>query len=123
MPFDLKNAPAIFSRVVVATFKDFIHKLLEVYLDDWIVFSLLKKHVQKLCLKLDKCRQLQVSLNLKKCIFCSPFRVLLGHIVCKDGLIVDPTKLVVIVSLVAPTIVKQLCIALRYTSYYCMFMH
>jgi hypothetical protein len=30
MPFGLKNAPAIFSRVVVVTFKDFIHKFLEV---------------------------------------------------------------------------------------------
>jgi hypothetical protein len=34
MPFGLKNAPTIFSRVVVATFKEFIHKFLEVYLDD-----------------------------------------------------------------------------------------
>jgi hypothetical protein len=45
MPFGLKNAPSVFSRVVVADFKDFIHKFLEVYLDDWIVFSLLKDNV------------------------------------------------------------------------------
>jgi hypothetical protein len=32
MLFGLKNAPAVFSRVVVATFKEFIHKFLEVYL-------------------------------------------------------------------------------------------
>jgi len=35
------NVPAIFSRVVVATFKEFIHKFLEVHLDDWTVFTLL----------------------------------------------------------------------------------
>eukprot|EP00253_Pinus_taeda_P025262 PITA_25262 len=29
MPFGLKNASAIFSRVVIATFKEFIHKFLE----------------------------------------------------------------------------------------------
>ena len=34
MPFGLKNAPAIFSRVVVAVFKEYIHKFLEVYFDD-----------------------------------------------------------------------------------------
>jgi hypothetical protein len=45
MPFGLKNAPAIFSKVVVASFKEFIHKFLEVYLDDWKVFSLFKDHV------------------------------------------------------------------------------
>ena len=34
MPFGLKNVPAIFSRVVIAEFKEFIHKFLEVYFDD-----------------------------------------------------------------------------------------
>jgi hypothetical protein len=34
MPFGLKNEPAIFSRVVIASFKEFIHRFLEVYLDD-----------------------------------------------------------------------------------------
>ena len=57
MPFGLKNASAIFSIVVVAMFKEFIHKFLEVYFDDWIVFSLLKKHVEFLRLMLAKCRQ------------------------------------------------------------------
>jgi hypothetical protein len=33
MPFRLKNAPMVFSRVAVATFKEFIHKFLEFYLD------------------------------------------------------------------------------------------
>jgi hypothetical protein len=48
MPFGLTNAPTIFSRVVIVTFKEFIHKCLEVYLDDWIVYSLLKDHVEVL---------------------------------------------------------------------------
>jgi len=30
MPFLLKNAPMIFSHIVIGTFKDFIHKFLEV---------------------------------------------------------------------------------------------
>ena len=34
MPFGLKNAPAVFSRVVVTVFKDFIQKFLQVYMDD-----------------------------------------------------------------------------------------
>ena len=38
MPFGLKNAPAIFSRVVVKAFEEFLHKFLEAYFDDWIVF-------------------------------------------------------------------------------------
>jgi hypothetical protein len=43
----------IFSRVFVEAFKEFIHKLLEVYIDDWTTFILLKDHVELLCLMLD----------------------------------------------------------------------
>lgn len=43
MPFGLNNAPAIFSRVVVIAFREFIHKFLEVYFGDLTMFGLLKK--------------------------------------------------------------------------------
>jgi len=56
MQFGLKNAPTIFSRVVVATFKEYIHQFLEVYFDDWTVFGLLKDHVGSLRMMLDRCR-------------------------------------------------------------------
>jgi hypothetical protein len=81
MSFGLKNSLAIFSRVVVEAFKEFLHKFLEAYFDDWIVFSLLKNHIECLRLMLDKCRQCQIALNLNKFILFSPFGVLLGHIV------------------------------------------
>jgi hypothetical protein len=60
MLFRLKNAPVIFSRVVIATFKEFIHQFLEVYLDDWTVYSLLKNHVEFLRLMLERCKQCQI---------------------------------------------------------------
>jgi hypothetical protein len=56
MPFGLKNSLAIFSRVLVQVFKEFLHKILEAYFDDWIVFSLLKNHIECLRIMLDKCR-------------------------------------------------------------------
>jgi len=101
MPYGLKNAPTIFSRVVVAAFKEFIHKFLEVYLDDWIVFGLVKKHTVSLRLMLDTRRQHQIALNLKKCTFLVPFKNLLGHVVCKQALMVDLAKIVVILNLQA----------------------
>jgi hypothetical protein len=99
MSCGLKNAPTIFYRVVVEAFKEFLHKFLEAYFDDWVVFSLLKNHIECLRLMLDRCKQFQIALNLKKCILFSPFRVLLGHIVCKQGLLVDPSKIAIIVDL------------------------
>jgi hypothetical protein len=122
MSFGLKNAPTIFSRVVIAAFKEFIHQFLEVYLDDWTVYSLLKDHVEVLRLMLEICRQCQISLNIKKCIFGTPFGILLGHIVCKQGLLVDPAKIAVIVNLPPPKSVRQLRETLGHTGYYRKFI-
>ena len=55
MPFGLKNAPVIFSQVVVAAFKDFIQKFLQVYMDDWTVYGLVKDHLTNLRLMLERC--------------------------------------------------------------------
>jgi hypothetical protein len=51
---------------------------------------------------LERCMQCQISLNIKKCIFGTPFGILLGHIVYKQGLLVDPTNIAVIVNLPPP---------------------
>jgi hypothetical protein len=56
MSFGLKNALAMFSRVVVEAFKEFLHKFLEACFDDWTIFSLLKNHIECLRLMLEKCR-------------------------------------------------------------------
>ena len=122
MPLGLKNAPAIFSRLILVVFKEYIHKFVEVYFDDWTVFGLLKKHVEALRLMLDMCRQHQISLNLKKCILCVPFGILLGHIVSRQGLMVDPAKIAIIVTLPAPNLVKKLCTTLGHTGYYKFFI-
>jgi hypothetical protein len=122
MSFGLKNAPKIFSKVVIATFKEFIHQFLEVYLDDWTVYSLLKDHVGVLRMMLEICIQCYISLNIKKCIFRTPFGILLGHIVCRQGLLVDPAKIVVIVNIPPPKSVYQLREKLGHTGYYRKFI-
>jgi hypothetical protein len=55
---------------------------------------------------LDRCHQLQISLNLKKCIFFTPIGILLSHVVWKEGLLIDPTKIVAILENITPTLVK-----------------
>ena len=48
MPFGLKNAVAVFSRVVVVVFKDFIQNFLQVYMDDWTIYGLIRDHLNNL---------------------------------------------------------------------------
>ena len=106
MPFGLKNAPMTFSRVVIAAFKEFTHKFLEVYFDNWILFGLVKHHVASLRLMLDTYRRYQIVLNLKKCLFCVPFGTVLGNVVCRQRLMVDLVKIMAISNLEVPRSVK-----------------
>ena len=91
-------------------------------MDDWIVYSLVRDHLSNLRLMLERCRKHQIALNSKKCIFCTPFGILLGHIVCKQGLLVNPAKIALILSLPPPTNVKMLQAMLGHTGYYRKFI-
>jgi hypothetical protein len=53
MSFGLKNSPVVFSRIMIASFREFIHKFVEVYMDYWMVYRLLKYHVGLLWLMFD----------------------------------------------------------------------
>ena len=53
IPFGLKNDLAVFSRIVVVFFKDFIHKFLEIYFKNCTVFGLIKDHIESLGMMLE----------------------------------------------------------------------
>ena len=102
MPFLLKNSPIVFSRIVVKTFQEYIYKTMAVYFDDWTIYSTLKDHCTWLRLILERCRQIKLSLNINKCIFMTPIGILLGHIVCKEGIKVNFAKIKIILDLKPP---------------------
>ena len=54
--------------------------------------------------------------------FCVPYGILLGHVVCKQGLMVDLAKIVVIINLEPPRNVKHLRATLGHTRYYRKFI-
>jgi hypothetical protein len=57
-----------------------------------------------------------------KCIFNTTFGILLGKVVCKHGLLVDPAKIVVIVNLPPLKLVRQLKSTLGHIGYYSKFI-
>jgi hypothetical protein len=90
-------------------------------MDDWTIYNMLKDHVVLLHLMFDRCRELKISLNLKKCVFCVPHGNLLGHIVYL-GVLVDLAKVVVIVNMHPPTCAKQFHSTLGHIGYYRRFI-
>ena len=94
MPFGLKNAGATYQRAMVTLFHDMMHKEIEVYVDDLIAKSQEdESHVENLQKLFERLRKFQLKLNLAKCTFGATFGKLLGFIVSKKGIEVDPDKI------------------------------
>lgn len=93
MPFGLINAGATFQRAMDIAFQGLIGKCIIIYMDDLTVFSKDRsqygRHLEAI---LERCQKYDVSLNPKKCIFAIVKGKLLGHIITKEGIIVDPTR-------------------------------
>ena len=85
-----------------------LKKIIEVYLDDLATHSRLRvRHPYHLGLAFERCRHYQVHLNPHKCIFCMKSGRLLGFIVSKEGIRVDPLKVEAILQLSPP---KNICL-------------
>ena len=102
MPFGLKNAGATFQWAMTLIFHD-LKSIIEVFLDDLAAHSRMRmRHSYHLRLVFERCRHYAVRLNPHKCIFCVKSGRLLGFIVSKEGIRVDPLKVEAILQLSPP---------------------
>jgi hypothetical protein len=69
--FGLCNVPTTFQKVVTKTFLKCLNDIMEVFLDDFIVYGNKENHLQQLQKCLEECRVNGISLNPKKCFFVS----------------------------------------------------
>ena len=91
MPFGLINARATFQREMDITFWGLIGHSVVVYLDDVTIFSKKREdHVFDLKHIFYRCGKYGISLNPKKSIFPVLEGKLLGHIISKKGIPIDP---------------------------------
>ena len=71
---------------------------------------------------MERCRHARLALNPKKCRFMVPHGRLLGHIVCKEGLKIDPDKVRVILEMQPSTSVTEVKSFLEHIGYYRRFI-
>ena len=83
-------------------------KFIVVYMDDIIVFSKYErdhfKHLEQVFLK---CRKFGISLNPRKSKFSMQEGNILGHIISKDGIRIDPIKVKEILKVELPRSKKE----------------
>ena len=91
MPFGLLNVGGTFQRAMDYAFKELIGKFIEIYQDDLTVFSKERpSHIGHLKQVFERCRNYGISLNPAKFVFGIDEGKILGHIISKDGVKIDP---------------------------------
>eukprot|EP00253_Pinus_taeda_P009819 PITA_09819 len=109
MLFGVKNAGATFQRAMDIAFAKEIHEFLVVYLDDLTPFSKFdQEHLKHLRQIFITCRKYDISLNPKKSLFGLEEGKLLGHIISKDGIRIDPERIQAILQIPYPRNIKEL---------------
>ena len=85
------------------------HEFLVIYLDEITVFSKTNnEHLDHLRQVFIKCRKFGISLNPKKILFGLEEVKLLGHIISKKGIIIDPATIEEIINISPPRNIKEL---------------
>jgi hypothetical protein len=98
------NAPATFQALMNHVFSPYIGRFLYVYLDDIVIFSdTLEDHVKHVKLVIDILRREKFYLGRNKLHFLENELKLLGHVIGKNGIRMDPDKVDSVLNWKVPT--------------------
>jgi len=118
MPFGLTNAPATFQSLMNSIFAKVLRKFVLVFFYDILVYSPdWKTLIQHLRQILELLRKHTLFAKLSKCSFGQTQMEYLGHVVSRDGVKMDSTKIQVVTHWPIPSSIRQLRAFLGTTSY------
>ncbi|GBG65501.1 hypothetical protein CBR_g51095 [Chara braunii] len=123
MPFGLTNAPATFQRCMNDLFRPWLDRFVVVYLDDILVFSrTLQEHEGYLRQVLEKLREANFKINAKKCEWAKTQVLYLGHVLDRDGIKPEDSKIAMIRDWPTPCTLTELRSFLGLANYYRKFV-
>ena len=117
--FGLCNALATFQRCVTAIFSDLIENIMEVFMDDFLVYGCsFYNCLNNLEMVLKRCREKNLVFNWEKCHFMVQEGIVLEHLISSKGLEVDKVKISTIQTLTPPTTMRGIQSFLGHASFY-----
>nr|GEW10654.1 hypothetical protein [Tanacetum cinerariifolium] len=109
MPFGLTNAPSTFQSLMNRIFRPYLRRFVLVFFDDILVYSKsMAEHSEHLRTVFDCLKNEKLFCNQKKCIFGQPRVEYLGHIVTRDGVMADPSKISAMIEWPLPKNIREL---------------
>jgi hypothetical protein len=94
VPFGLTNAPTTFMCLMNNVLINFLDKFALVFIDDILIYSKNREeHEEHLRLILQVLREHQLYAKFSKCDFFQKKFHYLGHVISKEGVVVDPDKI------------------------------
>ncbi|KAI3682772.1 hypothetical protein L1987_83010 [Smallanthus sonchifolius] len=123
MPFGLTNAPAVFMDLMNRVCKPYLDKFMIVFIDDILIYSRTKEdHEHHLKLILELLRNEKLYAKFSKCEFWIREVHFLGHVINKEGIHVDPSKIEAIKNWEAPKTPTEVRQFLGLAGYYRRFI-
>jgi hypothetical protein len=94
VPFGLSNAPIVFMCLMNGVFRSYLDKFIIVFLDDILIYSRYEEeHEWHLRMVLHVLREHYIYVKLSKRSFYQRQIHYFGHIISKEGIIVDLKKI------------------------------
>jgi len=106
-PFGLKPLSSLFHRVIEQLFHDLDY--VKIFVDNITIFSAsINEHITQIITVIQRLNGANLKLNVPKCHFFHSELKILGHILSREGLSVDPDKVISCRNIPRPTSLKQL---------------
>ena len=123
MPFGLTNAPAVFMDLMNRVCKPYLDKFVIVFIDDILIYSRTEQeHAEHLRKLLELLRKEKLYAKFSKCEFWLREVRFLGHVINKNGIQVDPSKVDAVMKWAAPKTATEIRRFLGLAGYYRRFI-
>lgn len=123
IPFGLTTAAATFMELMNRIFISYLDQFVVVFIDDILIYSKSREeHAVHLLMVLTMLREHQLYAKLSKCEFWLEEVSFLVHVVSKEGIAVDPTKVEANLNWPRPSNVTEVRSFLGLAGYYRRFV-